>query len=266
LVIPVIAADLISFAAMHIQHALHQPLFNWFFSNRDSVLSTTRSTFVLTIENAPKAALLTAPLIWGCYFLTIYLYTAAMIVISALIETTRKSEILEMGLVLVTLRKRKRQLLLFSLSLFALLIVEAFVGYLLFLGALKVKWLAQRMGSDFGYFAGLVLNLPIVYLCTRPALKLLSSAEVPSSPANERLGTLSGFTVIVMQFVFALLIAHAAPAFFFQQTTVIGFLSREAVTSLIGASPFIPLFVAFSLLATSEEQITDPKESGLEAM
>ena len=71
---------------MHFQHALHRPLFALFFSTKDSVLDAFHSSFILTPENATKVALLTAPLIWGCYFLTIFFYSGAMVVVSALLE------------------------------------------------------------------------------------------------------------------------------------------------------------------------------------
>ncbi len=51
--------------------------------------------------------------------------------------------------------------------------------------------------------------------------------------------------------VFVFILEHVAPASLFQQKTAIGFLAREAVVSLIGASPYIPLFIGLSLLTDS---------------
>ena len=72
LVLPVLIADTLSFVAMHLQHALHDPLLGLLLAQRDSVLSSRRNEFVLTAQNATKAFWLMAPLIWGCYLLTMY--------------------------------------------------------------------------------------------------------------------------------------------------------------------------------------------------
>jgi hypothetical protein len=78
LALPVLIADLLGFVALHLQHALHQPLFDWFLVSRGSVLGVARSHFVLTPANAAKAGLIAAPLIVGCYFLIVCLYVAAL--------------------------------------------------------------------------------------------------------------------------------------------------------------------------------------------
>jgi hypothetical protein len=70
------------------------------------------------------------------------------------------------------------------------------------------------------------------------------------------MATYFGVIAIVTQLAFILVIDHIAPDSLFQHKTVIGFLFREAVESLIGASPYIPLFIALSVLACSAEQIT----------
>ena len=55
--------------------------------------------------------------------------------------------------------------------------------------------------------------------------------------------------------IFILVIDHIAPGSLFEQKTVIGFLFREAAESLIGASPYIPLFIGLSVLADDIEQV-----------
>ena len=113
---------------MHIQHALHQPLFAWIFSNNDSVLATTKRAFVLTPENAPKAALLTIPLVWGCYFLTVCFYTGALLTTSTLLQERDKGQLPKLGLAFVQTLSNRRRLLLFSISMFGALVIAAILG------------------------------------------------------------------------------------------------------------------------------------------
>jgi len=239
--LPVIGADLIGFAAMHIQHALHQPLFALIFSNSDSVISTTKSAFVLTPENAHKAALLAIPLVWGAYFLNVFLYTGALIMTSAFVQNVSSSESPDLRAALVYAVGNRRRLLRFSISMLGALIIAVIIfGYLLTM-SMKVAWLAPRIGRDFSYLTVLPLEIAFVYLFTQPALKLLSETGTSPSPSSARIATYFGLITIVTQMVFVLILEHVAPASLFQQKTAIGFLTRQAVVSLVGASPYIPL-------------------------
>jgi hypothetical protein len=249
--LPVLAADLIGFAAMHIQHALHQPLFALIFSNSDSVISTTKSAFVLTPENAPKAAILAIPLVWGAYFLNVFFYTGALLMTCALVRKVSGGESTDLRAALVYAVENWRRLLRFSISMFGALIIAVFVfGYLVTM-SMKVTWLAPKVGRDFSYLTVLPLEIAFVYLFTRPALKLLSKTETSPSQSSGHTATYCGLITIVTQMVFVFILEHVAPASLFQQKTAIGFLAREAVVSLIGASPYIPLFIGLSLLTDS---------------
>jgi hypothetical protein len=253
--LPVITADLSGFAAMHIQHDLHQPLFALIFSNSDSVISTTKSAFVLTPENAPKAAILAIPLVWGAYFLNVFFYTGALLMISALVRKVSSGEAPDLRAALVYAVENWRRLLRFSISMLGALIISVFVfGYLVTM-SMKVAWLAPRVGRDFSYLTVFPLEIALVYLFTRPALKLLSETGTSPSQSSARTATYFGLITIVTQMIFVLILEHVAPASLFRQRTVIGFLTREAVVSLIGASPYIPLFIGFSLLANNVKQV-----------
>jgi hypothetical protein len=263
LALPVIAADLLGFAAMHIQHALHQPLFAFVFGNKDSVLTTTRSSFVLTPENASKAALLTVPVIWGCYFLSVLLYTTALLVTSALLDQIEMNdEDLDLRSAVVRAFKDKKRLLLFSISMIGALAVAAILTGLLISGSMQIPWLAEKMGRDFGYFVAFPLQLVIALLFTRPALKLLRESQVLPAQGLSRTAVFLGFSVTTAQIAYLLLLEHAALNVLFQQKTVVAYLIREAVVSLIGASFYIVFFIGLSLLAASDRQISNPEDPG----
>jgi hypothetical protein len=252
--LPVIAADFLSFAAMHIQHALQQPLFTWVFSNNNSVLSTTRSAFVLTPENAPRAALLAIPLVWSCYFLSVFFYTGALLTTSAVVRRVRNSESPDLRAAIACTVRNWRRSLLFTISMIAALIITAIVFGFLLAMSMKVAWLAPRIGRDFSYLIVLPLEIALVYLFTPPALKLISEIRASLSSQTLRVATYFGLITIFTQMVFVLALDHVAPTSLFQQKTVVGFLIREAIVSLIGASPYIPLFIGLSVLADSNRQ------------
>jgi hypothetical protein len=253
--LPIIAADLGGFAVMHIQHALHQPLFALIFGYSDSVISTTKSAFVLTPENATKAAILAIPLVWGAYFLNVFFYTGALLMTSAFVRKISRGESPDFRAALVYAAENWRRLLRFSISMLGALIIAVFVfGYLVTM-SMKVAWLAPRVGRDFSYLTILPLEIALVYLFTRPALKLLSETGTSPSHPSAHTATYFGLITIATQMVFILILEHVAPASLFQQKTAIGFLTREAAVSLIGASPYIPLFIGLSVLADSVKQV-----------
>jgi len=256
LALPVAAADLLSFAAMHIQHALHQPLFALVFGNRESVLSSTRSAFVLTPQHAAETALLTLPLVWGSYFLAVCFYTGALLMTSALVRRSDNGDRPELRFAYVHMLKNRRRLLRFSMAMFGALIVAAIAAGVLIATIMKVPWLISVRGRDLGYLIALPLEIALVCLLTRPALKLLSERQESPSLGIQRLATSLGLITVIVQLALALLIEHSAPASLFQQKTVIGFLVREAIVSQISASTYVPLFIGLSIVADSPEQVT----------
>jgi hypothetical protein len=129
----------------------------------------------------------------------------------------------------------------------ALMIGAIVTGFLLS-ASMKVAWLVPKMVRDFGYFTVLPLEIAIVFLFTRPALKLVSETQVSYPQVIERMAIFLGVITVVAQLVFVLRIEHAAPDLLFQQKTVIGFLVGETVESMIGALFYVPLFIGFSLL------------------
>ena len=254
LVVPVGAADLLCFAAMHIQHALHQPLLAWVFGHSESVLASSRSAFVLTPQNAAEAAFLTVPLVWGCFFLTVCFYTGALLMTSALVRKVGNSDLPDLRSAYVHVVTNRRRILRFSMAMFGALIIAAIVAGISISGSMKIPGFASVAGRDLGYLIALPLEIALVYLLTRPALTLLSEAQNPPAGAILHTAKLFGFVTVSGQWVLVLLIEHSAPAFLFQQKTVFGFLVREAIVSLIAASTYVPLFIGLSLLANRTQQ------------
>jgi hypothetical protein len=253
LVLPVLTADTLSFAAMHLQHALHDPLLGLFFGHRDSVLGSSRTSFVLTPQNASRAFWLLAPLIWGCYLLTTYLYTAALVFTSGQVDIAKTGETLSFNFANVASKLHRAKVFRFS----PLILVVATIGagadsLLLFISA-KIPWLAQRMGADLGYVIGMLVELPALYVLVKPAIRLLQTEEIDITPHVQRVGAIFSAAFILLQGLELLVINHVLPASLFQQRTVLGLLVREWVVSLAGALLYVPLFIGLSLIAESLE-------------
>ena len=255
LAIPVLVADLIGFAAMHLQHALHQPLFELFLDSNRSVLATTHTAFVLTPENATKAALLTAPLLWGCYFLNIVLYTSALLTIATLLNGERTGEIRDLRRIRSVLMSSKRRILRFSGLTLLSLIVQLPLGYLTFLIGDKAALLTPLNGRNLGYALAFTAELLSVLLLSRPVLSLLRSPE--PDKMNRHLVSMVGIAALIAQFALLLGIEHLPPSFFHQKT-VLGLLCREAFTSMLCALPYVPLFISISIIdQDSQERILE---------
>ena len=226
LALPVVIADLLSFAVMHLQHALHDPLFALFFSHRDSVLSGSRSTFSLTPENASEAALLVIPLLWASYFISIYLYTMALLAVSSLVGTTEDGKVPHWRLVHSSLVEKKRLLLRSALLVFGLAILSTVAAGALFWVVLHIPVLKQKMGFELGAIVGLFVEVPFALYIAGPALMLLRSTEVPPSLGSVRLARNSAVAAVIAQTSVILLI-NRAPNSLLDKELLWGFLFRR---------------------------------------
>ena len=257
LAVPVVIADLVSFAATHIQRALYlyQPLLARVFGKSDSVLSATKS---VTPETA---VLLFLPLAWACYFLTICLYTGALLSTSAFVRSLLQGQPSQLRFALADPFRKRRRVLVFSISVFGAIVLAAILVGLSMPLILKTPGFAGMQGRDVGYFIGFLLECVFVYLFSRPALKLLRLTQNPTSAAVDWIAVVLGLTVVAAQLVIVLLIEHVEPDTL-QQTTAAGFLTREAIASLIGAMVYVPLFIGLSLLAVREDQVESAEAPG----
>jgi hypothetical protein len=116
-----------------------------------------------------------------------------------------------------------------------------------------------------GTLIAVLAMLPVTFFLARAAVRFLRPAEVASRPAVMRLASLYGLAAILAQFAIGLMMRQEEPALLAHQTTTAGFLFVEAVGSLIGAFPYVPLFVALSSLADDGWAPVLKKENSLES-
>jgi hypothetical protein len=252
LAIPVFTADLLGFAAMHIQHALREPLFSLFLSDGGSVLSASHHAFRLTAQNATEVALLTFPMVWFCYFLSILFYATALLTIFNLLKTICRGESSHFHRWYDSIAGKEQGLLLFSLLVWSLCVAGAVVIYLLVLAIMNFPALSHTMNFYLGLILAFLVGIPIVYFSTTPALKLLADPEASVHGAVVRVARGFGLVALAIQVAIAAFVRHAAPSTLFQPSGVIGFLFTETIESLLGALPYVFLFIALSVLLSEE--------------
>jgi hypothetical protein len=254
LAVPVLVADLLSFSATHIQHALHRPVLELIFASRQSVLSSHKE-LVLTPRQNDEAFWILIPLIWAAYFVSGYVYSAAFLAVSTMVG---RPEPLDSRFVIHAVLARKAPLLRFALRFFGLILLGWLLSFpLLFL--VSQPWARDRhFGAlNAGSFAGFLIEIAIALFALGPALRLLNAAA-----GFSRLALFAALTTFVAQIALFLLMASANPLLvtLFPQPTLPAILFRDATLSLLGAVPYVFLFIALSLLATPTETGSVPEE------
>jgi uncharacterized membrane protein len=175
-----------------------------------------------------------------------------MLAVSCLLSAIHNNEPADIRLLRTNLFKEKKSTLFFSLFIFGLCVVGAVVSFFLFPLIGSVPLLAQRMDFDLGIIFGLLIGIAIVYFSAIPALKFLDNSDAARSCVLVRLARTFGVAVLVFQAALSLFLKHALPAFQFAQSTVFGFLLREAIESSVGAFPYVLLFIALAVLVSEE--------------
>lgn len=258
LIVPLCIADLISFSAMHLQHALHQPLFKLVLGER-SVLSASR-TFVMTPQNTTKAALLVMPLLWACYILTVVLYTGALLVTSYLVRQGEAGTTPNLRLAVAHLRSNRPRWTGFIFRVLVTLIAAGIIlwllGYLLFRPPLMERF----GGRNVGYAIGFLLEALVAASLLQTALILLAEAAVLDLRPLRRPAIILGLITIGLQIALTVLGDRFFPAVITRQTSILGLIVCEAAQSLLGALTYRPLFIGLSILTAPPESAPLPSD------
>lgn len=156
--------------------------------------------------------------------------------------------------------KGKKRVFAFSISLIAALAVGSVLTEILIGESMQIPWIAERMSIDLGYFAAFLLQLVVVFLFTRPVLGLLRESQIPPTAGLSRPAILLGVVAITAQTACLLLLNQVSLSAVFHPKTIVGYLVIEAILSLIGASPYILLFIGLSLLAAGDSTIATTED------
>ncbi len=250
LALPVIFADILSLATRHdVVQAIRAPIFSWLLrsSERDSVLSSSRSTFAMSAEHTYWVAwMIGATLEWSSYFIKIFLYSCALFITSEWLRGLQAGD----GPALPALRGQWRKLIRLSLVVLGGVILTGFLFSLLF-----AVWISALAGRFNLGEVGILFEVPLAYFIARPGLMLVWRKEELPRPTTVRLARIFAVGTVVAQFLIALLIDHVVlrainPTF--EQMNDAELLVRDAIISVAGAAPFIVSFIALSVLGAEE--------------
>lgn len=212
-----------------------------------------------------KAVLIGGPLLWGTYFLNIFLYTLALVVASVLLEMVFAGSRPDLLLALRSTKLRLKRVGVFSLKVF-LFLVGGTAIFCYTLGRFAAG-LARLQAVVFGAIA--IGYAVVAYFMAPAALLLLRDSR------SELMRRESG--VWARKFAIAGAIAISAIAYLVtlanESIRTLPIFAHEApslvlnlTTSLAGAFPYILLFIALSLIGRSDaveaEMVVVGSESG----
>jgi hypothetical protein len=254
--LPVLVADFAAYWLAWLQQLLTHRIVLWIVqSGPHSVLGNIPAPIANQSSTIMKAALLSAPFVWGNYFLRIAFYTVALVITAKLIRNRSQDPC--SSLALSDFKGRIVPVLKFAVRVLALFAVAAILFFLL--GSIGLLPQPQSSLSSF-FTAALIIffSSAIGWILAPSAIRLLQAqSATPPVPTLKRSGRLYAVIAIAVSTTIAFALqavtrtTHGPPLWI---TCVAVF------TSLIAAVPYIRLFIALALLAnlSSVEQPPDP--------
>jgi hypothetical protein len=252
--VPIIVADIAAFSLLRLQGLISHRIVLWIYQSH-SVLSSAPD-YRYDASEIREAVLLTAPLLWGSYFLSICFYTSAMLAISEALRQISRTHRIDLPGSASSLRPALPRALRFSLKLFVLC-----VGAAILLAAITTfltKFGLVMEPRLFGYCYSLAFSSGIAYLVTPSALRILQSiGYTPISSERQRLGRIFAILALAASNTLGAMLAQVnLPLWegWHAHAAAVRFV-LSAIISLIAALPYIPLYIALYLIANPESPL-----------
>ncbi len=251
--LPVLIADIAGYGLTRLQQLLTHRIVLWVVqSGQHSVLGDIPAPIAYQSSTVMKAALVTAPFVWGNYFLHIAIYALAFVITAALVRN-RLHE-LSSGLVLSQIKDHVIPILKFALKALALFAIAAILFYLLGSAGL----FPQSFSSSFIAAFAILSSSAIGWILTPSAIKLLpvQSATSPD-PTLQRSGRLYAAIAIAISTIIGFALQTVTRATYGPPLWIT---CVAIFISFVAAAPYIPLFIALAFLANvpSIKQPPDP--------
>jgi hypothetical protein len=251
--LPVLVADFAGYWLTRLQQLLTHQIVLWIVqSGQHSVLGDITAPITYQSSAVMKAALLTAPLVWGNYFLHIAIYALAFVITAAFVRN--RSHESSSGLGLSHIRGQIVPVFRFALKVLALCAIAALLFFLLGSAGL----LSQSFSWFFTMGLTIFFSSAIGWILAPPAIKLVQvQSPTPPDPILKRSARLYAAIAIAVSTTMAFALqtvtraTHGPPLWI---TCVAIFIS------FIAAVPYIPLFIALALLA-NPSSIEQPPDS-----
>ncbi len=206
-----------------------------------------------------KIVSITAPILWGSYFVHVALYTTALFATAGMVRRMANGDTtkpLRAGIAFA--HSRRRAVLRLSFVIFGLIIVAAMVsfGALAFIGPVRT---ALRQ-SSIVYLSTAALMCAAACIAVGFALRWIGNL-IPRTTSAEELRQGRIFSTATV----AVSISLAYGLTFVQRTTIagwnaIGIWALGAIGSLIAALPYVVLFIALTRIVDREGEEVLPFE------
>jgi hypothetical protein len=262
--LPVVLADLIAFCLRNLQiwmtHAVVQSL-----GAPHSVLSST------------PEPLQTLPVAWVVAFaasrflvelLNACLYAAAMIAVSLIIPALMAEKRIPWRQVPPAVRQSRIQILLLLLKAFGMFVVATFLGLEIITYLPRLHFLPLSLTIDSrreGYVVEAVLLAAVAWILAPSAVAILRPRESPVSDTRRirHARILAAVSVSAAAAMYVLATA-VEPSFAPFLTTGFRVQAYWAIASAASAIPYIPLFIAFYLIANPDTPLAIPSPANTE--
>jgi hypothetical protein len=269
--LPLIVADLTAFCIESLKRLLTHQIVLWLVQRHSASILSSGPEYSDQASASVKAALLTLPFIWGTYFLSILLYTMAMLATAAILHNLSVARDTNLPAVAPMIWSSMRRALVLSIKLLALCATSALLfGPLIILSLTfgsKPFW--QFPTFLFSELLTTLVMVGISYLITPSALRLIQYLN-PSVGFQWTYGQgrLVGAAAVVVSAGLSLLLQKAEPSILrdlHPHGSAFVYMIN-AVISLIVAFPYIPLFIALYLIARPDSPLANAQTDQSEAI
>lgn len=248
--VPVLCADLLGFFLNLLQKTINRSIVQWLvLHTHSSVLGGAPD---LATERALefKAALSAAPLTWGAYFVTVYLYAVALAMTAGLVLAIVKGLQPDMQVQSGFVRARRAAIFSLSVKIFGLMVAAILVMGVAIVQA--VGFFGRRIpASSVGLVSALVAFAAIAFFIAPSALRLIGgdTSEVSANGIGEarRFAVIAVMSSVAIGYFCGVAVHAIRAAGTENDGTARGI--TDAAASLITALPYIPLFVILALVA-----------------
>jgi hypothetical protein len=255
--IPVFCADFISFCLWQLQGLAAQVLVHWLALHSSLPVYERQLYERQYAAHAMKLAVVTRPFAYATYFLNVCLYVAAFVITAQLVEVVDRNARPNFLEGLGAARMRLRGILGFSLKLCLFYVPAEIVACEGFLLMLKHPLHYDPLTVwTLNSGVGLATRAVVAYCLTPSAILLLCDSSVHSLQRDsKRWGRVFSFVAIIVISAIGYLAGVGEQAFLESHFIPVWHrLEIDFAASLLRAFPYTALFIALSLIATSDAQ------------
>lgn len=255
--LPVVFADAIVFCLKWLQRDAIHRIVMWL-AETHSVLGEVQYRTDGRWFRA-KVFLLTLPITWGTYFVSILLYVVALIVVNGVLAAASESGRLPVWAWLDVPRPRYLSVLLLCLKTLALCAVSLgiFFGLTSLLQTVHLR--EVMINPVFTYGITALLGTGIAYVISPAAVTILrADLSHPLTTLEASRARVAAALAVAGSVVISLFVQHAGQSLLDKPQHLNGVMLHgiELLSSLLSALPYIPLFIALSLIASNKDSET----------